>query len=340
MIALAAAGAGFYLAPLAADPVGAKDCGSTLPPLAATNPRPAATAEPNWAQRGGTINRRQLPVADGIAGIVAVRSEADVADALAYARARGLTVSAAGVKHQMGGQAFRRGRRGARHARPERDPRSTRTGALSRSAPARPGTRSRTPSTRASRSRRCSRPTSSRVGGSISVNAHGMDHRAGALIGSIRSLRVMLADGQVVDRLARRECRSVPPCRRRLRPVRDRALGRARRRPQRHLPLRAGADRLSRLPRAVRRRSPRDPAVGLMLRPSVDRAGLAARRGVGLSPTTGSRTTRAGAGAARRGRVDQVAAPDGQPRQARRLSSIGEMVGGKASRAPASRAAP
>src|SRR5829696_549199 len=36
------------------------------------------------------------------------------------------------------------------------------------------------------------------VGGSISVNAHGMDHRAGALLGSIRSLRVMLADGQVV----------------------------------------------------------------------------------------------------------------------------------------------
>jgi FAD/FMN-containing dehydrogenase len=36
------------------------------------------------------------------------------------------------------------------------------------------------------------------VGGSISVNAHGMDHRAGALMGSIRSLRVMLADGRIV----------------------------------------------------------------------------------------------------------------------------------------------
>src|SRR5690606_37983397 len=36
------------------------------------------------------------------------------------------------------------------------------------------------------------------VGGSISVNAHGMDHRAGALMDSIRSLRVMLADGTVV----------------------------------------------------------------------------------------------------------------------------------------------
>ena len=36
------------------------------------------------------------------------------------------------------------------------------------------------------------------VGGSISVNAHGMDHRAGAVMRSIRSLRVMLADGRVV----------------------------------------------------------------------------------------------------------------------------------------------
>ncbi|HEU4704100.1 MAG TPA: FAD-binding oxidoreductase, partial [Sphingomicrobium sp.] len=36
------------------------------------------------------------------------------------------------------------------------------------------------------------------VGGSIAVNAHGMDHRAGAIMGSIRSLRVMLADGKVV----------------------------------------------------------------------------------------------------------------------------------------------
>ena len=33
------------------------------------------------------------------------------------------------------------------------------------------------------------------VGGSISVNAHGMDHQAGALAKSIRSMKVMLADG-------------------------------------------------------------------------------------------------------------------------------------------------
>lgn len=35
------------------------------------------------------------------------------------------------------------------------------------------------------------------VGGSISVNAHGMDHQAGAIAKSIRSMRLMLADGSL-----------------------------------------------------------------------------------------------------------------------------------------------
>src|ERR1700720_2501869 len=35
------------------------------------------------------------------------------------------------------------------------------------------------------------------VGGSISVNAHGMVHQAGALAKSIKSMRVMLADGSL-----------------------------------------------------------------------------------------------------------------------------------------------
>jgi len=37
------------------------------------------------------------------------------------------------------------------------------------------------------------------VGGSISVNAHGMDHLAGSVGGTIRSMNVMLADGTIVE---------------------------------------------------------------------------------------------------------------------------------------------
>jgi FAD/FMN-containing dehydrogenase len=42
------------------------------------------------------------------------------------------------------------------------------------------------------------------VGGSIAVNAHGMDHRAGAVGKTIRSMRVMLADGSI-QRVSRTE---------------------------------------------------------------------------------------------------------------------------------------
>ena len=74
---------------------------------------------------------------------------------------------------------------------------STRARDRSRCSRARPGTTSRTCCIRALRSAPCSRPTSSRVGGSISVNAHGMDHQAGALAKSIKSMKVMLADGSL-----------------------------------------------------------------------------------------------------------------------------------------------
>src|SRR3954469_9352667 len=112
LLALAALGAGAYVAPLAADPSGPKDCGSALPTAAPVRPAPvlpaAAVPEPNWSQRGGTVNDASCLSRTAVAGVVAVRGEADVAAALAYARARGLPVSAAGVKHSMGGQAFGR----------------------------------------------------------------------------------------------------------------------------------------------------------------------------------------------------------------------------------------
>ena len=128
---------------------------------------------------------------------MAVRSEADVARALAYARARGLTVSAAGVKHSMGGQAFDRGGvvldmrpLGAIRLDPARRTVTVGAGATWHDIQS------------AIHPRFAVKAMQSTdiftVGGSISVNAHGMDHRAGALMDSIRSLRIMLADGRVV----------------------------------------------------------------------------------------------------------------------------------------------
>lgn len=64
---------------------------------------------PRWVQAGGVVNDASCLDETAVAGVIAVRSEDDIRNALAYARANGLKVSVAGVKHSMGGQAFAKG---------------------------------------------------------------------------------------------------------------------------------------------------------------------------------------------------------------------------------------
>src|SRR5689334_24804496 len=98
-------------AQLAADPVGPKDCG----PADADARGVPATATPDdardltWRQRGGTVNDASCLSRTPVFGVVQVKSRDDVRNARAFAQARGLKVSAAGVKHSMGGHAFARG---------------------------------------------------------------------------------------------------------------------------------------------------------------------------------------------------------------------------------------
>jgi FAD/FMN-containing dehydrogenase len=200
VIALVAAGTTAWMAPLAAEPEGDKDCANILPQIAAPAQTPraaAAAAEPRWAQRGGTVNDASCLSRTSVAGVVAVGSEADVAQALAYARANGLTVSAAGVKHSMGGQAFRQGglvldMRRYNAIRLDRAAGTVRVGAGASWHDIQTAIHPRF-AVKAMQS-----TDIFSVGGSISVNAHGMDHRAGALMDSIRLLRMMLADGRIV----------------------------------------------------------------------------------------------------------------------------------------------
>jgi len=197
MLALAAAGCAMYAAPLAADPIGPKDCAATLPKLPLVAGAQANVPEPNWSQRGGSVNDASCLNRTAVAGVVSVRNEADIAQALAYARAHKLPVSAAGVKHSMGGQAFRAGgvvldmrRLNEIRLDPARRTVMVESGATWHDIQNAIHPRF---SVKAMQS-----TDIFTVGGSISVNAHGMDHQAGALMNSIRSLRVMLADGQVV----------------------------------------------------------------------------------------------------------------------------------------------
>ena len=199
LLALVAAGATYYAAPLAADPTGPKDCGTVLPPLGSPPARAdaSAVAEPHWSQRGGTVNDASCLSRTAVAGVVAPRSEAEVAGALAYARAHGLKVSAAGVKHSMGGQAIPASgvmldMRGMNAIALDAARRTVTVGAGATWHDIQKALHPRF-AVKAMQS-----TDIFTVGGSISVNAHGMDHRAGAVMGSLKSLRMMMADGSLV----------------------------------------------------------------------------------------------------------------------------------------------
>src|SRR5262245_12843400 len=96
------------LEPLAADPVGEKDCapmpgGAAAPARDAAAPRVVPPLDTvRWKQLGGTINDASCLNRVDVYGIVDVQSVEDVRRALAFARQNGLKVSVAGVRHSMG----------------------------------------------------------------------------------------------------------------------------------------------------------------------------------------------------------------------------------------------
>lgn len=207
MGATVAAGAvawgGLSLARMARGPSGAKDAGRVADldglPLAQPPLQPAPAHDPAlpWSMKGGTLNDAGALSRTPVYGVVEVTSREHVADALAFARANGLKVATAAVRHSMGGQAFddnalvldmRRFSRialdaGRRIVRVE--PGATWHDIQNVLHPR-----------FAVKAMQSSDIFS--VGGSISVNAHGMDHHAGAVAGSLRSFELMLADGSVV----------------------------------------------------------------------------------------------------------------------------------------------
>src|SRR2546422_1029844 len=184
----------------AAEPDGEKDCPPVVPagadPPRPVRIRPVVPASLVWVQRGGTVNDASCLSRTPVYGVVAVREVDDVRAALAFARDNGLKVSVAGVRHSMGGQAF---------APDAIVLDMTRLNRMSLDA------RSRTLTVQSGATwhdiqkflhpRFAVRAMQSTdiftVGGSISVNAHGMDHQAGSVGRTIRSMRVMLPDGTV-----------------------------------------------------------------------------------------------------------------------------------------------
>ncbi len=193
----------------AADPTGEKDC-SPLFPAAVSDPAKPTTIEiktPSvalpWAQKGGAINDASCLNKTSIYGIVQVMDIDDIKNALLFAKENGLKVSIAGVKHSMGGQAFYQNvlvldmtKFNTMSLDAEHKILTVQSGATWHDI------------------QNFLHPTFAvkamqstdifTVGGSISVNAHGMDHQVGALGKTIQSMRVMLPDGSI-QRVSRTE---------------------------------------------------------------------------------------------------------------------------------------
>ena len=183
----------------AAEPTAPKDCPPVEPEGAPPSTAAAALPEAGplrWSQRGGTINDASCLNRTPVRGVVEVRQVDDVRNALAFARQHGLRVSVAGVRHSMGGHAF------ARNAL-VLDMRGFNRITLDEAASV---VRVESGASwhdiqKAIHPKWAVKSMQSTdiftVGGSLSVNAHGMDHRSGSVGRTVRSMRVMLPDGTV-----------------------------------------------------------------------------------------------------------------------------------------------
>lgn len=193
-----------------ADPSGEKDCLPLFSDSAGARSTPdrtdrievkAPVPAPPWAHQGGTINDASCLNRTPIYGVVRVTAAEDIASALLFAGAHDLKVSIAGVRHSMGGQAFFKDAVvldmttfNALSLDEHSKILTVQSGATwhdiqnflhpKYAVKAMQSTDIFT------------------VGGSISVNAHGMDHRVGAIGKTIRSMRLMLPDGSI-QRLSR-----------------------------------------------------------------------------------------------------------------------------------------
>ena len=186
----------------AADPIDEKNCPPLFPNFVGDPSKQNKIEiempryELSWIQRGGYINDASCLNKTAVHGVVSVKSVDDIKNVLLLAKDEDLKVSIAGVRHSMGGHAFYKNalildmtKFNQMTLDEQNKVLRVQSGATWHdiqnflhpkfAVKAMQSTDIFT------------------VGGSISVNAHGMDHHAGAVAKTIRSMRVMLPDGSV-----------------------------------------------------------------------------------------------------------------------------------------------
>jgi FAD/FMN-containing dehydrogenase len=187
---------------MASAPDEPKDCGpavdEALPPL-----KPGAGDNLPWAVRGGTINDVSCLNRTAIAGILRPTRDEDIAAAIAFARENKLKLSMAGARHSMGGHAFAKGGLVLDMTGFNRITLNQGAGTITVQSGAtwHDIQKAIHPLFAVKAMQSTDLFT---VGGSVSVNAHGMDHQAGAVERTISRMRLMQADGSIVT-LSRNE---------------------------------------------------------------------------------------------------------------------------------------
>jgi FAD/FMN-containing dehydrogenase len=153
----------------------------------------------HFEQRGGFVNDASHLNKTAVYGVVRVASEDDIRNALQYARDHHLKVTCAGQQHSMGGQTFTHGGL----VLDLRDYNRVRLSKEQKTVNVQSGVRwwqlqklldSEGLSVKSMQSINIFS-----VGGTLSINAHGIDPAPGPIAPTVRSLRVMLSDGSVVE---------------------------------------------------------------------------------------------------------------------------------------------
>jgi FAD/FMN-containing dehydrogenase len=150
-----------------------------------------------FEQIGGSINDASHLNKTAVYGIVRITSEEDIRNALQFAREHNLKVTAAGQRHSMGGQTFIQDglvldMRGLQklHLDQERKILNVQAGATWKQVQIFLDAQGL--SVKAMQSINIFT-----VGGTLSVNAHGIAHNPGPIASTVRSLRIMLSNGEI-----------------------------------------------------------------------------------------------------------------------------------------------
>jgi FAD/FMN-containing dehydrogenase len=187
----------------AAPPAGPKDCNFVFPSTAANQTKPTfilavlSKPWPSMDQRGGYINDASCLNKTAIYGTVKVHNVDDIRTSLKFARENHMKVTAAGMRHSMGGQSFAQDglvldMREFNRLKLDREHKvlTAETGATWEQIQ-----RFLDPQGLSLQAMQSINIFT--VGGTMSVNAHGIAHRPGPLAGTVMSFRIMLADGQI-----------------------------------------------------------------------------------------------------------------------------------------------